>query len=113
MIAIKRPALYREVHAFALESFEAATELYHVTTDLNNIPDLDTLDDEQLVSLFENNDARQLIHITYGFILRAKDDTGASRFRDRLYQAWEEEEDAHYSLIHQHIGRHLELLESR
>ncbi len=113
MIALKRPELYREVHSFALESFEAATELYHVTTDLNNIPSLDTLGDAELVSLFENNDARQLIHITYGFILRAKNEDGSSRFRNRLYQAWDEEEDAHYELLENHIGHHLELLEKR
>lgn len=110
LIALKRPVLYREIHKYALESFNEAAKLYHVTTDLENIPDVDGLDDDKLAELFDNNDARQLIHITYGFILRAKDSKGKPLFRDRLYEAWNAEEDAHYELLESHIGKHLSLL---
>ena len=113
MVAITHPSLYREVHTFALESFKEATKLYHVTADLGNIPTLEEVSDTDLEALFENNDARQLIHITYGFILRAKTKDGSYRFRDRLYDAWEEEEDTHYALIEKHIGKHLQLLQGR
>ncbi|MFH1707590.1 MAG: tagaturonate epimerase family protein [Planctomycetota bacterium] len=109
-IALTRPALYREVHACALASFAEAAKLYHVTTDLNRIPALDTVADKDLAGLFNMDDARQLIHITYGFILRAKNADGTLRFRDRLYQAWDEEEDTHHKLVAEHIGQHLKLL---
>ena len=63
--AIKEPALYREIHRFALEVFAEAKKYYHVTTDLSKVPDIDGLTDGELPELFTQNNARQLIHITY------------------------------------------------
>ena len=38
LVAMKDPQLYREVHAYALTAFKAATAYYHVTTQLSRIP---------------------------------------------------------------------------
>lgn len=110
LVAMKDPSLYREVHRFALGAFSEATKYYHVTTDLSKIPDIDTLDDAQLVGLFSMNDARQLIHITYGLILNAKDSSGASLFRDRLYRLWRTYREDCARLLHEHIGNHLKAI---
>jgi hypothetical protein len=104
IVAEKAPELYRQVHAFALESFDAARKFYHVATDLAKIPDVDALADGELPALFENNDARQLIHITYGQILQNE------RFNKALYALWREEADAYAAALERHIGRHLQLL---
>lgn len=109
-VAIAEPSLYREVHAFALTAFDAATKYYHVTTDLSNIPPLDTLSDAELPLLFTMNDARQLIHITYGLILNAKDASGEYMFKHRLYRLWRENDALYRELLKAHIGKHLELL---
>jgi hypothetical protein len=112
VVAAADPALYREVHAFALSVFTEATKYYHVTTDLSRIPNPAALADAQLPELFGQNDARQLIHITYGLILNAKDETGAYRFRERLYRCWRENDALYAERLNAHIGRHLELLYS-
>ena len=104
------PKLYREVHKFALSMFNEAKKYYHVTTNINNIPDVDTLADEKLVDLFNNNDCRQLIHITYGFILTKKDDKGNYVFKNRLYDLWDKESEEYANMLIKHIGHHLELL---
>ena len=104
------PAMYREIHAFALEKFEDAKKFYHVTTDLNKIPALDTLTDAELPNLFTMNDARQLIHITYGFILTEKNADGTYRFKNRLYKFWRENEAVYSDMLYAHIGKHLALL---
>ena len=104
------PALYREVHKYALVAFDEAKKYYHVTTDLSKIPDLLTIKDSDLPSLFENNDARQVIHITYGLILSKKNDDGSFVFKDRLYKLWEENESEYRVALVKHIGKHLELL---
>ncbi len=104
--------LYREVHKYALKMFDAASKFYHVTTDLNKIPDIDTLKDEELEGLFELNDARQLIHITYGYILTDKDANGNFIFKDRLYKFWRENADVYADRLYNHIGKHLKLLYS-
>ncbi|HHW79414.1 MAG TPA: hypothetical protein GX742_01280 [Acholeplasmataceae bacterium] len=110
VVAIEDPILYRNLHKFALSSFNDATKLYHVTTNLSNIPNVDTLKDHELVDLFDNNDARQLLHITYGHILTAKDDNGNSLFGEKLFKLWHEFDNTYANLLEGHIGKHLELL---
>ena len=105
-------ALYREIHAFALEHFEEATKYYHVTTDLSRIPAIDSLSDEELPGLFELNDARQLIHITYGLILTAPAAGGEKSFRERLFSLWRSRRKEYESNLERHIGKHLKLLYS-
>lgn len=110
LVAQKDPALYREVHQFALGVFDEARRYYHVTTDLAKIPALDTLTDGQLPELFRHNDARQLIHITYGLILNAKDADGKDRFKERLYQLWRSYADDYSELLYKHIGNHVKTI---
>jgi hypothetical protein len=110
VVAAADPALYREVHRYALSAFSEAAQYYHVTTDLSKIPAVDTLKDGDLPSLFENNDARQLIHITYGLILSRKNAGGSFTFRDRLYKLWRDREAAYTDALVKHIGKHIQLL---
>ena len=109
-VAAADPKLYREVHKYALSRFEDATKFYHVTTDLTKIPDIDKMSDDELPTLFTMNDARQLIHITYGFILTDKNEKGEYVFKDRLYKFWRENEDVYAAMLEKHIGHHAELL---
>jgi len=112
VVAMKDPALYREIHRFALENFEKDRASYNLTTDLSRIPDIDKIADDELVNLFKQNNSRQLIHITYGSILRAKNDEGKYIFKDRIYKILFEYEEDHYRELSNHIKRHLELLTS-
>jgi hypothetical protein len=104
------PSLYRDIHAFALTAFKDAKKFYHVTTDLSRIPDISAIKDNELTGLFENNEVRQLIHITYGHILTQKNPDGSFSFRDRLYKLLREREEEYRAALVKHIGKHLELL---
>ncbi|MBR6748028.1 MAG: hypothetical protein IKM07_03740, partial [Clostridia bacterium] len=75
-----------------------------VTTDLTKIADVDTLSDAELPALFTQNDARQLIHITYGLILNEK------KFHDALYKLWRVHAEEYAKALESHIGRHLSTL---
>ena len=92
VIANKDPGLYRAAHQFALARFEQDRQSYHVTTNLDVIPDVDSLDDGELPGLMDHEDARQLIHITYGSILSSKADSGQFLFRDQIYSVLNENE---------------------
>ena len=107
VIAMVEPKLFREIHGFALSKFSEVTKYYHVSTDLTKIPNIETLSDIELVRLFENNDARQLIHITYGPILSSKTPKGDFLYRDRLYEIWREHEQLYSDMLYHHIGRHV------
>jgi len=64
----------------------------------------------ELGSLFANNNARQLIHITYGSILKEKDEKGQYKFRERIFKTLFDNEKTHYEKVSQHIKHHLDLL---
>jgi hypothetical protein len=110
VVAAVDPALYREVHKYALSAFDEAQQYYHVTTDLSKIPNIDTLKDAELPNLFNQNDARQLIHITYGLILNKKNADGSFAFKDKLYKLWKKNEKVYADALIKHIGKHLDLL---
>ena len=104
VVAEKDPALYREAHAFALKSFDEARAYYHVTTDLGKVPPLSGLKDEELPQLFLQNDARQLIHITYGLIL------SNPALKGPLYRLWDREAEALAEGLDRHISLHMDKL---
>jgi hypothetical protein len=110
VVAMKEPELYQEIHRFALENFAKDRASYNLTTDLSRIPNIDKLSDGQLVDLFNKPDSRQLIHITYGSILKVKDNEGKYIFKDRIYKILFEYEEDHYRELSNHIKKHLELL---
>lgn len=110
LIASVSPSLYREMHRWALSKFGEASKLYHVTTDLNRIPKLEELQDQELPTLLDQNDSRQLLHITYGYLLNAKDGRGRYLFKDKLYQILSQYEEDYWSFLERHIGKHLNSL---
>jgi hypothetical protein len=73
--------LYRQMHKFALTKFEKDRQSYHVTTDIDAIPDVDAMQDAELPMLLDMVDSRQLMHITYGSILSTKNIIGHLFFR--------------------------------
>ena len=107
VIAAGDPPLYREMHTFALERLPEAKKYYHITEDVNKIADINNVPDAMLPDYMEQDDARQVLHVTYGLILQAKNANGSLRFRDRIYSALYENESDYFYALEKHIGRHL------
>jgi hypothetical protein len=107
VIASKKPALFREIYAFALEHFSEAAAYYHVTTDLTKAPDATAMPDTDLKKVLQQADGRQVLHITYGLVLTAKNPDGSYRFRDLLYKTLDVEEEAYADTLFLHIQKHL------
>jgi len=109
-VAKVNPGLYRKMHQHALEHFEEAKAYYHVTTDINAIKPLSEVADEDLHEYMNENNARQLIHITYGILLQAKDENGKPLFKDEFYRTLIGQEEQYEAALISHIGKHLDLL---
>jgi hypothetical protein len=107
LVALQDPDLYREMHRFALSAFQEASKLYHVTTDCGRIPGLKGISDQELHSFLDQEDSRQLLHITYGYLLNARDGEGKAIFRERFYRTLTEREEDYWSLLEKHIENHL------
>jgi len=65
--------------------------------------------DGELPALLNNDDARQILHITYGLILNAVKD-GRPLFKTALYKALHEFEQDYYDGLSAHLKRHIEAL---
>lgn len=109
-VAKVNPGLYRRMHQYALEHFEEAKAYYHVTTDVHAIKPLDQVADADLHTYMNDNNARQLIHITYGILLQAKDAQNRPLFKDEFYKTLIDQEEAYEASLKSHIGKHLDLL---
>ncbi|XEC96386.1 tagaturonate epimerase family protein [Paenibacillus tarimensis] len=109
-VAKVNPGLYRAMHQYALEHFEEATAYYHVSADISAIKPLSEATDAELPEYMNEDNARQLIHITYGILLQAKKEDGTSLFKDEFFRTLIEQEEQYELSLASHIGRHLELL---
>jgi hypothetical protein len=101
------PALFRDILAFALERYDQDRATYHVSADASRVPRPDQLTDDELASVLDQFDGRQVLHVTFGSVLTATDEAGGYRFRDRLLEALESDEEAYYAALDAHFERHL------
>lgn len=104
LVAMEKPALYRSIHKYALTVFDQAKAYYHVTANPAAVPNVDTLRDDQLPNLFDLSDSRQLIHITYGFILNHP------IFGPELAAVWTKEAQWYETLLTRTLTKHMEHL---
>ena len=104
------PVLFRQIYSFSLEHFNEATKYYHVTTNLNRVPDIQMFADSELSSLLGQDDVRQMLHITYGLVLNAKDQDGKLSLREAIYTTLDNNEEDYWLSLQQHIGKHLQTL---
>lgn len=107
VIAKTNPSLYRRIHAYAEDNIEEALQYYHITPDFDRITPLNQVTDNELVEYLDDDNARQLLHVTYGLILTSKEET----FKEEIYQTLDQEEELYRSYLVNHIGRHADTLE--
>lgn len=112
-IASVDPSLFREILAFALERYDEDKATYHISADPNRVPRPDQLTDDQLASILDQFDGRQVLHVTFGSVLTARDGAGTYRFRDRLLGALRADEEAYYAALEAHFERHLRPFDDR
>ena len=101
--------LFNEIYRFALEQFQKDRATYELSTDVNNIPDISKLaSNSEISSLLESgsglDDLRQILHVTYGSVLKTK------KFADKIFLILNQNKKEHYEVLSRHINRHIELL---
>ncbi|MCR4391510.1 MAG: tagaturonate epimerase family protein [Candidatus Acetothermia bacterium] len=98
------PPLFRKIVRLSLDRFPEDRKSYHLSADLRRLPVLETLPDARLLELLAQDDARQVLHVAFGSVLK-------SPLGEELRRVLSEHEEEHYEALAQHLGRHLELLE--
>jgi len=105
-IASCEPELFREILDFSTSLYEHERRTYHVSAVLDRVPPSSTLADSDLPALFEDDDARQVLHVTFGRVLTEKTEDGGSLFKNRVLAALDEHEAAHFANLVKHFRRH-------
>lgn len=108
VIAMAEPELFRRMAKYSCQKFENARQYYHVTANIENVPDMWEIPDEDLPALMDQPDTRQVMHITYGSILGDCDATGQPRFRDDIYHVLRKNKSLLDEVVSAHIRRHLQ-----
>lgn len=106
-VAHVEPELFREILAFAREQYPQDRASYHVSADPARVAAPASLADGQLPALLDDFHTRQALHVTFGSVLTARTAAGDYRFRERLYGALADHEEAHYAAIAAHFRKHL------
>jgi hypothetical protein len=104
IIAGKEPSFFRIIAERAVRGFESARSYYSVNATESALDSLDGVPDDQLFSVFADPNARQVLHITYGEILRD------NRLRERLYSILQMHREDYWNALEKHVERHLHAL---
>ncbi|HID90712.1 TPA: hypothetical protein EYP44_01980, partial [Candidatus Bathyarchaeota archaeon] len=111
VVARHDPSLFREIVGYSIGRFERDRETYHVSAELSSIPDPEGLADGDLERAFlDEDDGRQLLHVTYGSVLTAKGDGGGWLFRERIKEVLIDNEEEYYKVLAAHFERHIKAL---
>lgn len=103
-IALCDPEFYRKMHKKAFVHFKEASKFYHITADLSRIKDIETVSDNDLPEYMNQDEARQLLHITYGGLLNDPE------LREDFFNKLSDYEDVYSDLLVKHFTKHISLL---
>jgi tagaturonate epimerase len=98
VIAHKAPDLCREIFRLSLERFEVDRHSYHLSCDTSRIPT--HLSDGDLVTLLDQNDSRQVLHVTFGSVLE--------KFKPDIVHTLTTYDELYYDTLAMHFEKHLE-----
>jgi hypothetical protein len=100
-IAVLAPELFREVYLLSRERYETDRASYHVSASLEDAPPPGDVDDRRLPALLEHFGARQVLHVTFGSVLK---DRG---LQDLLVGLLRAHPEAYANNLEVHFVRHL------
>jgi hypothetical protein len=100
-VAVVEPALFREIAHCAQAHYPEDRASYHVSAELDQMLDPDSLPDAELSELLEDFHAREILHVTFGSVV-----TDQSLHR-RLVETLQSNEEGHYAALEKHFVKHM------
>jgi hypothetical protein len=107
VVAVNEPKLFKELLDYSRNLYEKEKKSYHVSADVNKVQPAENYADENLIGLFNLDDARQILHVTFGKVLTDKNEKGELLFKDRIFKCLIENEEMHYKFLIDHFHKHL------
>ncbi len=104
VLAKEEPLFFRKLYRVSFDRFEFAKKYYHVKADKGNAPHPDSLRDDELERLLNNSVTRQILHITYGEILKN------DGLKEEFFSLMRKHRELYWEYLEKHIGSHLDAL---
>jgi hypothetical protein len=101
-VAALDPDLFREIYDFSRGRYEEDRTSYHVSASLERAVQREDVPNEGLPALLERFDEREILHVTFGSVLKE------ARLRDRLMGLLREHPEHYAADLEKHFLRHLE-----
>ena len=106
-VAAVDPALFRAIYAFARERYDTDKASYHVSAELAKAPAAKDVPEPDLPGLLEQFDAREILHVTFGSVLKEVAPDGELRFKDTLFGLLRSNPEAYADNLERHFVKHL------
>ncbi len=99
-MAAMAPDLFRQIVAFARERYPTDRASYHVSAELEKMPDISGWPDDRLPELLDDFHAREILHVTFGSVLNHPP------FREPFFTALRTHEETYSEMLARHFCRH-------
>jgi hypothetical protein len=106
-VAALNPTLFREIYAFARERYDTDKASYHVSAELRRAPAASEVAQSNLPALLEQFDAREILHVTFGSVLKEVGRDGKPRFKEAFFSLLRSNPEAYAANLERHFVRHL------
>jgi len=100
VLASHEPDLFLKIYSLGCECYEVDKRTYHVSASLALLPDTDNLP-----SLLNDFQARELLHVTFG--------SAIGKFGAEIHSTLRKHEAAYYEGLRTHFEKHLTLLQDK
>lgn len=111
VIAQKAPEFMLDLYEYAYNNMDDVKEFYvFKAQDSNTIPNPKDISLDNVTTLLENEDSRQILHTMYGSIMNLKNNYKYV-YKNKFWEILLENQDLYDECLNKHIGKHLELLQ--
>lgn len=98
-VAKSDPTLFREILTLARARYGEDRASYHVSADVERVPDQSELTDDGLPGVLDLFDGREVLHVTFGSVL--------AMYGDQLRAVLDANEEVYRDVLKAHFVRHL------
>jgi len=106
-IASADPKLFREILDYSRSLYNEEKRTYHVSAVADKTKPAIEYTDKELPELLNDNNARQILHVTYGRILTDKNTNGEYIFKEKLFNSLINNQDLYDEYLRKHFIKHL------
>jgi hypothetical protein len=100
-VSVLDPGLFRKIVALARKRYPQDRASYHVSARVGRMPDETNLKDSELAAVLDDFHGREVLHVTFGSILKDEN------LKGHFYAALRGNEEVYFRMLEQHFDRHL------